>query len=55
MAVDTQETLASIMSLQTKIMEEQAAVMLSRQQAAAMPSKQQEQESPSGEFSSGPF
>ncbi|KAJ0313374.1 hypothetical protein COL516b_000310 [Colletotrichum fioriniae] len=45
---DTQETLASIMSLQTKIMEEQAAVMLSRQQAAAMPSKQQEQESPSG-------
>ncbi|KXH44777.1 hypothetical protein CNYM01_02242 [Colletotrichum nymphaeae SA-01] len=44
MAVDTQETLASIMSLQTKIMKEQAAMVLSRQQAAAMPSKQQEQE-----------
>ncbi|KAI3538382.1 hypothetical protein CSPX01_09519 [Colletotrichum filicis] len=45
MVVDTQETLASIMRLQTKIMKEQAAMVLSRQQAAAMPSKQQEQES----------
>ncbi|KXH57752.1 hypothetical protein CSAL01_05903 [Colletotrichum salicis] len=44
---ETQETLASIMSLQIKIMKRQAAMVLSRQQATAMPSKQQKLEPPS--------
>lgn len=43
------------MSLQIKIMKQQATLVLSRQQAAAMLSDQQEQEAPSGAFSSEPF